>query len=81
MQTYLCIGDFRQRLNKAGQPYGWHIAVITPPETKLGYDRIVEAYREAPQASWERIKEQIRRFFRETTDEKMQKWLGNGKKL
>lgn len=81
MQTYLCIGDFRQRLNKAGQPYGWHIAVITPPETKLGYDRIAEAYREAPQASWERIKEQIRRFFRETMAEKMQKWLGNGKKL
>lgn len=79
MQTYLCIGDFRQRLNKAGQPYGWHIAVITPPETKLGYDAITEAYHESPQASWERMITQIRRFFPKTTDDQLQKWLGNGK--
>ena len=79
MQSYLCIGDFRQRTNKKGQPYGWHIAIITPPETKLGYDRIAEAYREAPENSWRRITEQIQSFFPEATDDqllKLQKLLG-----
>ena len=79
MQSYLCIGDFRQRTNKKGQLYGWHIAIITPPETKLGYDRIAEAYREAPENSWRRITEQIQSFFPEATDDqllKLQKLLG-----
>ena len=76
MQSYLCIGDFRQRTNKTGQPYGWHIAIISPPETKLGYDRISEAYREAPESSWRRITEQIRSFFPEATEEQLEKWLG-----
>lgn len=76
MQSYLCIGDFRQRTNKKGQPYGWHIAIITPPETKLGYDCIAEAYREPPEDSRRRIIAQIRDFFPEATDDQLQKWLG-----
>ena len=63
MQTYLCIGDFRQRRNQKGQPYGWHIAVITTPERKLGYAQVTEAYRESPQASRERVLAHLRRFF------------------
>ena len=61
------IENFRQRLNKAGQPYGWHIAVITLPETKLGYGATAEAYHEAPQVSLERMSTHIRRFFPKTT--------------
>ncbi len=76
MQSYLCIGDFRQRLNRKNQPYGWHIAIITPPETKLGYEPISEAYREAPERSGERIHGQIRRFFPDASDQQLQKWLG-----
>ena len=28
MQTYLILSDFRQRKNKKGQTYGWHIAAV-----------------------------------------------------
>lgn len=76
MQTFLCIGDFRQRLNKRGEPYGWHIAVIETPEAKLGYEYVTGAYREPPEASWERIVKQLRRFFPQATDAQLKTWLG-----
>lgn len=76
MQTYLCIADFRQRLNKAGRPYGWNIAVIEAPERKLGYASFSAAYREDPERSWMRICEQIRRFFPDAAEAQLQKWLG-----
>ena len=63
MQSYLCIGEFRQRQNKYGQGYGWHIAVLCTPEAKLGCEAIARGYREAPAVSRRRIAEQLRRFF------------------
>lgn len=76
MQSFLCIGDFRQRLNKRGAPYGWHIAVIETPEAKLGYETVTAAYREAPKASWDWIVRQIRRFFPSATEPELRRWLG-----
>ena len=76
MQSYLFLADFRRRVNRAGVPYGWHLAVVAAPESKLGYDRIAAAYAEAPARSWERITEQIRRFFPEAEDPALQKLLG-----
>ncbi len=55
MLTYLVIRDFRSRLNKAGQPYGWHIAVLCTPETRWGYDAVTSAYAEDPADSREAI--------------------------
>ena len=55
MLTYLVIRDFRSRLNKAGQPYGWHIAVLCTPETRWGYDVVTSAYAEDPADSREAI--------------------------
>lgn len=55
MLTYLVIRDFRSRLNKAGQPYGWHIAVLCTPETRWGYDSVTSAYAEDPADSREAI--------------------------
>ena len=55
MQTYLIMSDFRQKKNKKGQPYGWHIAAIETPETKWGYDHVSLCYNEDPSASWKRI--------------------------
>lgn len=63
MQTYLCVCDFRQRLNKKGEPYGWPIAVYTTPEHLWGYDLVTSAYKETPEESHERIREQIRRYY------------------
>ena len=63
MQTYLIIGDFRQRQNRLGKPYGWHLAVIRTPEAKLGYDFVTSRYSEAPEASRERLLARLRNRF------------------
>ena len=55
MQTYLIMSDFRQRLNKRGEGYGWHIAVMSTPETKWGYDFVSSCYQEKPAESSVRI--------------------------
>ena len=51
MMTYLVIRDFRSRLNKAGVPYGWHIAVLCTPEARWGEDMVTSAYGEDPEES------------------------------
>ena len=76
MRTYLIIGDFRQRLNRRGQPYGWHLAVIQTPEAKLGYDAIAAAYSEAPRVSREKIFARVRRFFPNASGPQLDRWLG-----
>ena len=48
MQTYLIVSDFRQRKNKNGEEFGWHIGVMKMPETKWGYDFISSQYNEEP---------------------------------
>ena len=68
MQGYLIMSDFQRRKNKKGQDYGWHIAMISTPETKWGYDHVTSAYSEDPADSWERIKGQIKRFFPEADE-------------
>ena len=76
MQTYLIVSDFRQRTNKKGEPFGWHIAAMGTPETKWGYDFITSQYNEEPSASWERINEQVHRFFPDAEEGQIQKILG-----
>ena len=73
MDLYLCVRDFRQRLNKAGQPYGWAIAVFCTPEHLWGYDKITSAYREAPAVSRARIHERMRTLYPGVTDEQLEK--------
>lgn len=55
MQTYLVLCDFRQRLNKKGQPYGMQIAILATPESIWGYDAVTKAYTEDPEKSRELI--------------------------
>ena len=38
MKTFLIMSDFRQRRNKYGEAYGWHVAELMTPESKWGYD-------------------------------------------
>ena len=76
MQTYLIISDFRQRMNRKGELYGWHIAVIETPETKWGYDHIASAYSEAPEESWRRIRERVKAYFPDAQDADIRKILG-----
>lgn len=55
MKMYLCMRDFRQRKNKKGESYGWHVSVYSTPEHLWGYDYVTSAYREDAEESWKRI--------------------------
>ena len=63
MSTYLCVRDFRKRINKKGQAYGWSIAVYAKPETLWGYEHLSSAYGESPQCSRERIISHIQHLY------------------
>lgn len=76
MESYLLIRDFRQRLNKKGQPYGWPISVYATPETLWGYDHISSAYQEEPEQSKALVWQQVRRHFPQATEEALHKVLG-----
>ena len=67
MQTFLIVSDFRQRRNKLGIGYGWHVSALMTPETKWGYD-FVNGYEGKPEEAWWRIREQVKRFFPEAED-------------
>ena len=76
MQTYLIMCDFRQRRNKKGASYGWNLAVLETPETKWGYEFVTSAYEENPERSWQRINEQVKKFFPEAEERACNKVLG-----
>ena len=75
MQGFLIMSDFRQRTNKYGLPYGWHVAALTTPETKWGYDWVNGISRK-PEASWERLQAQILRFYPDADAAAIRKLLG-----
>ena len=63
MQTYLTVRDFRRRLNKRGEPYGWGIAVYSTPEKLWGSEYVSSMYGEDPKASFEAMVEKVRENF------------------
>jgi len=69
MASYLTVKDFRPRLNKKGEEYGWAVAVYTLPEYLWGYKFVSKCYKESPEDSHKKIIRQISRRF--GTDEKM----------
>lgn len=75
-QTYLVTSGFEQRINKKGQPYGWHIAKYAMPESIWGYDMVTSAYGEEPQVSGQRIVDRIRSIYGadETTIRRYIEW-------
>jgi hypothetical protein len=68
MQTYLVAADFRPRLNKKGESYGWAVAKMTPPEYLWGYKFVTGRYKELPQTSFDKIAKQL--ILHYDTDEK-----------
>ena len=76
MQTYLIQSDFRQRKNRKGQPYGWHIAAVETPETKWGRAFVTSAYHEDTEASWRKLSERVKQHFPSATEEAIRKNLG-----
>ena len=76
MQTYLVIRDFRRRLNRRGEPYGWPIAVYARPETLWGGEAVTAAYAEAPEASRERILHRAAQLRPSASERQLRKVLG-----
>ncbi len=76
MQTYLIMGDFQQKKNRNGQPFGWHIAVMETPETKWGREFVTSCYSENPVISWQRITEKMKSAFQNARDKEITKMLG-----
>lgn len=75
MQSFLIMSDFRQRTNRLGIPYGWHVAALMTPETKWGYDW-VNSSTKTPAASWEILREQVLRHFPGAGETALRKILG-----
>ena len=75
MKTFLIMSDFRQRRNKYGEAYGWHVAELMTPESKWGYD-VVNSCGEKPDESRGRIFEQIRKHWPKASDAELRKIVG-----
>ena len=63
MQSYLIVKDFKPRLNKRGEEYGWAVAIMTPPEYLWGYKFVTGRYKETPEESFRAIEKQIGKYF------------------
>jgi len=75
MKTFLIMSDFRQRRNKYGEAYGWHVAELMTPESKWGYDAVSNCG-EKPDESRDRIFEQIRKHWPKASDAELRKIVG-----
>ncbi|MCF0146671.1 MAG: hypothetical protein HUJ73_08810 [Eubacterium sp.] len=75
MQGYLCVKDFRRRINKKGQPYGWAAAVYCMPEHIFGYKHVTSAYKEKPKESEKRIIAKIAGEFPGAEEKQLRKFL------
>ena len=75
MQTFLLISRFRQKRNKRGETYGWHLPCFMTPETKWGYDA-VNSCGEKPEESRERLRAQIRKICPGAEEAEIRKVLG-----
>lgn len=63
MSSYITVKDFRPRLNKKGEEYGWAVAVYTLPEYIWGYKYVTKRYNESPEESYNKIVKQIKKCF------------------
>lgn len=69
MSAYLTVKDFRPRLNKKGEPFGWSVAIYTLPEYLWGYKYVTKSYKDLPDDSRKKIVRQIMKHF--DSDEKV----------
>jgi hypothetical protein len=75
MQTFIIVNAFRQRKNKQGIGYGWHVGALMTPETKWGYDYVNQPVG-SPDACRDRIFEQIRKCFPRAEEKAIRKVIG-----
>ena len=75
MRTYLCMRDFKKRVNKKGEEYGWDVAIYAVPEQLYGYRHVAKAYKETPEESAERIVKQIKKYYKDADDAVIRKLI------
>lgn len=76
MQMYLCTRDFRQRVNKKGEEYGWPVAVYSTPEGLWGYEHVTSAYKEKTEESVKRIAKHVSEIYPIATAKQIKKLIG-----
>ena len=76
MKMYLIMSGFRQRKNKKGQEYGWHLALLETPETKWGYGLVTGEYRTDPSRSWQQIMDHMKGLYPEAEEAAVRQVLG-----
>ena len=76
MQMYLCMRDFRQKINKRGESYGWPVAVYSTFEHLWGYEYVTSAYSVTPVESAEKIAEHMRETYPIATAKQIKKIIG-----
>ena len=75
MQMYICNCDFRKRINKRGEQYGWDVAVYSSIEHIYGYDYVTYDYKEKPEASWQKIVAHMNILYPSATEKQIKKIL------
>ena len=75
MQMYLCNCDFRRRMNKKGEEYGWNVALYSSLEHIHGYDYVTSCYKETPQDSWKKIMKYVQEIYPIATEKQIKKVL------
>lgn len=76
MQTYICIGDFKRKVNKSGNEYGWGVAVYCTPEHLWGYNHIASCYSEEPTASAAKLEAHLQELYPEASASQISRFLG-----
>ncbi len=76
MRTYLTVRDFRQRVNKKGESYGWAIAVYAKPEAIWGYEYVTSRYHEKPVDSGKAIAQHMMELYPSAEATAIKKLLG-----
>lgn len=63
MYMYLCVSDFKRKINKNGEEYGWPVAIYSTPEHLWGEEYALKAFTESPKKSHERIIKHIKKLY------------------
>jgi len=76
MQTYITVTDFRRRVNKKHEEYGWPVAVYALSENLFGEEHVRSSYRLTTAENKEHIIKQIMKYFSSATIEEIEKIIG-----
>lgn len=73
MQGYLCNSDFKKRVGKNGEEFGWDVAEYAAPESIFGYKYVTSCYKDDPKDSYERLMARIRMIYPNVSDKDIRK--------